>query len=153
MLERYFVRPQTVDGIRGSWIGPAIEQYVSWLSDRGYAARSIHRRVPILRRFGEFAYAHGARTVEELPVHVGSFVEGWLHQAGGGRRRSEGGRREVAKEIRGPVEQMLRLAAPDFVGTGRPRHDPPFTSSAPESVGQTSPIRPVNMRPRGRRGA
>ncbi len=28
MLERYFVKPQTVDRIRASWIGPEIEQYV-----------------------------------------------------------------------------------------------------------------------------
>ena len=26
MLERYFARPQTVDRIRASWLGPAIEQ-------------------------------------------------------------------------------------------------------------------------------
>ncbi len=30
MLERYFVKPSTVDRIRASWIAPAIEQYVAW---------------------------------------------------------------------------------------------------------------------------
>lgn len=29
MLETYFVRPQTVDRIRASWIGPEIECYVA----------------------------------------------------------------------------------------------------------------------------
>jgi hypothetical protein len=32
MLERYFIRPETVDRIRSSWIGGAIEQYVTWLT-------------------------------------------------------------------------------------------------------------------------
>ena len=32
MLERYYVRPKTVDQIRSSWIGGAIEKYVEWLS-------------------------------------------------------------------------------------------------------------------------
>jgi integrase/recombinase XerD len=46
MLERYFLRPATVDRIRASWIAGAIEQYVAWLTDRGYGPRNIHRRVP-----------------------------------------------------------------------------------------------------------
>ena len=33
MLETYFVKPQTVDGIRGSWIGGEIERYVGWLAE------------------------------------------------------------------------------------------------------------------------
>ena len=36
MLERFFVRPTTVDRIRGSWLGKPIEQYVSWLAEHGY---------------------------------------------------------------------------------------------------------------------
>jgi hypothetical protein len=29
MLEQFFVRPDTIDRIRSSWIGGAIEQYVT----------------------------------------------------------------------------------------------------------------------------
>ena len=29
MLEHYFVRPETVDRIRSSWLGEAIEKYVT----------------------------------------------------------------------------------------------------------------------------
>ncbi len=36
MLERYFVRPQTVDRIRACWIGSEIERYVVWLAGEGY---------------------------------------------------------------------------------------------------------------------
>jgi len=53
MLERYFVRPATVDRIRASWIGVPIEQYVTSLADKGYAARNVFRRVPVLVWFGE----------------------------------------------------------------------------------------------------
>ncbi|SDU51235.1 hypothetical protein SAMN04489801_3826 [Pseudomonas mandelii] len=31
MLERYFLKPQTVDRIRGNWLGSAIKRYVKWL--------------------------------------------------------------------------------------------------------------------------
>lgn len=53
MLERYFLRPTTVDRIRDSWLGEPIERYVTWLSERGYAARNVFCRVPILLHFGE----------------------------------------------------------------------------------------------------
>jgi hypothetical protein len=52
MLEKYFVKPQTVDRIRGLWIGAEIERYVVWLSEHGYSHRTVVRRVPILARFG-----------------------------------------------------------------------------------------------------
>ena len=48
MLERYFVKPRTVDRIRASWIGPEIEQYVTWMDEREYAPRSVCHRVPVL---------------------------------------------------------------------------------------------------------
>ena len=30
MLEHYFVKPSTIDKIRGSWLGSQIESYVEW---------------------------------------------------------------------------------------------------------------------------
>ena len=33
MLERYFVKPDTVDRIRASWLGAPIEKYVNWLTE------------------------------------------------------------------------------------------------------------------------
>ena len=53
MLEEYFVRPDTVDRIRASWIGPEVERYVAWLAGQGH-------RVPLLLGFAEFARRHGA---------------------------------------------------------------------------------------------
>ena len=74
MLERYYVRPKTVDAIRSSWIAVAIEQYVEWLSKQGYASRNVFRRVPLLRHFGEFARVHGATSSKDLPAHLDSFL-------------------------------------------------------------------------------
>ncbi len=45
MLEHYFARPQTVDRIRASWLGPAIEQCATWLIERGHAAKNLARYV------------------------------------------------------------------------------------------------------------
>ena len=49
MLERYYVRPVTVDRIRTSWIAPAIEQYVGWLAEQRYSSKTVSRRIPLSR--------------------------------------------------------------------------------------------------------
>jgi integrase/recombinase XerD len=124
MLEAYFVKPTTIDRIRACWIGAEVERYTIWLVGQGYRPRSVLRRVPMVVAFGEFAYVRGARSVQDLPEHVEPFVRQWL-----ARSRSE--RAGLAKEVRGPVEQMLRVVLPDFVGTGRPHHGVPFAESVP----------------------
>ena len=70
MLERCYARPKTVDRIRSSWLGAAIEQYATWFLERGHAPRDLGRRVPILLRFGTFAHDRGARRYEDLPPAV-----------------------------------------------------------------------------------
>ena len=124
MLETYFVKPTTIDRIQASWIGAEVERYVVWLDSQGYRARSVLRRVPMMLAFGEFARAQGAREVRDLPGHVEPFVADWLS-------RSRSGRRELAKEVRGPVEQMLRVVLAGFLGTGRPHHGDPFAETVP----------------------
>ena len=63
MLNRYFIRPTTVDRIRSSWIGESIERYVAWLAEQNYAARNVFFRVPVLVHFGEFARESGATKI------------------------------------------------------------------------------------------
>ena len=120
MLERYYIRPDTIDRIRASWIAGAIERYVAWLTEHRYAARNVFRRVPLLRRFGDFARAGGATAWEQLPAHVEAFVEAWVRERGQGCR-TDRARRKVADEARNPIEQMLGLVVPGFVGSGRAR--------------------------------
>ena len=128
MLERYFVKPQTVDRIRALWIGPEIERYVAWLADRGYGARSVWRRVPLLVAFGEFARQKGAQSLADLPGHVDAFVG---KRVGESRDARRGMGPTLAKDIRGPVEQLLELVVPGFEGSGRPHHVIPFVGAAP----------------------
>jgi integrase/recombinase XerD len=120
MLERYFIRPTTVDRIRTSWIAKPIEQYVASLADHGYAARNVFRRVPVLVQFGDFARRRGATRIEELPAHIDAFAERWAEQHGT-RCTTTVARKKVAGEARNPVEQMLRLAMPEFCGRRRAR--------------------------------
>jgi len=120
MLERYYIRPDTIDRIQASWIAGGIERYVEWLTEHRYAARNVFRRVPILRRFGDVARARGAATREDLPRHVDAFVAGWVQERGQ-HCRSDRARRKVADEARNPIEQMLALVVPGFVGRGRAR--------------------------------
>ena len=130
MLETYFVEPQTIDRIRGLWIGPEIERYVAWLAEQGYSTRSVLRRVPVLVAFGEFAHRRGARSAVDLPGHVDAFVSRRTGESRSGRRDGALGR-QLAREIRGPVEHMLEFAVPGFRGTGRPHHALPFAGTVP----------------------
>jgi integrase/recombinase XerD len=131
MLEQYYVRPRTVDRIRSSWIGEAVEKYVAWLAGRGYKPRSVLRRIPILMRFGQFAADRGATTWEELPAHAEPFVSEWVVERAP-RKASPARRKEIGKEVRGPIEQMVRLVVPGYVGSGRPHKPPnPFQDHAP----------------------
>lgn len=127
MLESYFVRPGTVDRIRSSWIGPEIERYVVWLAESGYTWRSVSRRVPLLVCFGEFARARGAETVADLPGHVEAFVA--ERMAGRPAARRDG--RRVAREVRGPLEQMLGLVVAGFGGRGCAPRREPFADALP----------------------
>jgi site-specific recombinase XerD len=147
MLERYFVRVQTVDRIRALWLGPEIERYVVWLSKQGYTDRTVLRRVPLLAQFGEFARARGAAAVEDLPAHVEAFVAEWL----GRWRPVRGGASvlQLAKEARGPVEQMLELVVPGFKGTGRRHRNDPFVEALPgffEYLVSERGLRPATIR-------
>jgi len=130
MLERYYVRPETVDGVRASWIGEGIERYVTWLEEEGYAARCVLRRVPLLVKFGEFAAARGATTWAELPAQVQPFAELWA-QEHGRNCRTETARRKVAAEATNPVQQMLRLLLPGYRGRGRRVRPLPFAACVP----------------------
>jgi site-specific recombinase XerD len=120
MLERYFARPATIDRIRSSWIGGAIEQYTDWLTEQGYAARNVGHRVPVLRHFGEFACAHGATAWTELPAHVDAFVEHWVRERGQGRKTVLA-REKLVSEARNPIQQMLRLVVPGYCPRSRAR--------------------------------
>src|SRR5260370_17478555 len=78
MLERFFLKPQTVDRIMGCWLGPRIELYVTALCERGYAARSILRRVPLFMEFPEFAPPRNADPAERAGALLDPFLLHWL---------------------------------------------------------------------------
>ena len=71
-----------------------------------------------LVEFGEFARVRGANTLEDLPVHLDAFVAKWAARQQ--RAHLRGDFERVGREVRGPIEQMLRLAVPGFTGRGRP---------------------------------
>lgn len=131
MFEHYFTKPATIDRIRACWLGDAIERHVIWIAEQGYGARSVYRRVPILRRFAEFSWQAGAQSYDDLPAQVEPFVTCWLANAN--TERSADRRRELGNEVRAPVEHFLSQLLPDFVRRGRqPWGTPePFAKAAP----------------------
>ena len=147
MFENYYVRSVTIDRIRGSWIAPAIEQYVGWLAQQRFTSRSVLHRVPILVSFGEFAKAHGASELGHLPAHVEPFVEVRIRQRAGGK--SSARRKKSGQEVRNPIRQMLRLAIPGYIGLVRPhKPDNPFEQQAPRfltHLAEEKGLRPRSM--------
>lgn len=134
MLEEYFFKPETIDQIRASWICAPIEKYVAWLNEEKFSFRTVTRRVPIVRRFGEFAQKSGAKTIDELPEYIDAFVDDWFRKHGKGCS-SERSRKKVADEARNPVNQMLRLVLPEFLGEAKRSARPfPFVDLAPGFV-------------------
>lgn len=129
-LERYFVRPTTIDRVRATWLGPQIEQYVEWLAAERYARTTIPRFVTTLIGFGEFARARGARGLEDLPAHVQGFLMRRLDEHGDGCH-SRRGRGTLMSQARAPVEGMLRLVLSGFVDTKTRLLRHPFAESVP----------------------
>ena len=131
MLERYFIRPVTIDRIRACWIGDAIERYVTWLAENDYAPRNVFFRVPVLVRFGEFAQTSGASRRDELPAHVEPFVQHWLKQHGAAGR--SGSKLQLsARPVRNAIRQLLHLIIPNHPSNGRCRYlSDPFAESVP----------------------
>lgn len=131
MLENYFAKPATVDRFRSSWIAAEIENYLVWLVEQRYSSRCIWRRIPTAFAFGEFARARGASSLAELPPHVEAFVADRVAR----HHALTSSKRPMAKEVRGPVEQMLSVVVPDFEGSGRPQHAQPFINEVPGLFG------------------
>lgn len=143
MIERYFLKPQTQDRIRASWLSEPIERYVTWLHEQQYAARNVHRRVPILMHFAAYAQSRGAKIWTDLPDQVQPFVDQWVRERGS-RCRNERARKKVANCVRGPIEQMLHLVLADYIGCSRQPH--PFSEQAPGFPGYLQEER--GLRPR-----
>ena len=129
MLEHYFTKPETADRIRKIWIGKLIEEYVVWLYDQGYAPRTVHRQVPILRRFGEVNWDLGARKFKELPNHVDPFIDIWMgeHNRRATKKRSM---YTIRREIRSIVGQFLKIVLKGYTGNSKKEKDP-FSNTVP----------------------
>lgn len=148
MLEKYFVRPETGDRIRCSWIADPIERYVTWLSAQRYSQSTVKRRVPVAMAFGEFAKDHGATELQQLPDHVEPFARAYA--ASHGRTRKTAARAKIVYFARNVARQMLRQAILGYVGRGRPhRPENPFERPAPRFfhfLREEKGLRPASIR-------
>lgn len=144
MLEEYFVKPTTVDRLRGSWIAGQIEAYVVWLAEHGYSRSCVLSRVPIVFEFGEHARGAGATSVAELPTYVDDFVAVRVART----HCRTGTDRQMGKEVRGPVEQFLSVVVAGFESSGRPHRVAPFADVVPgffEYLSAERGLRPASV--------
>lgn len=130
MLERFFLKPQTVDRILGCWLGSRIESYVTILCEQGYSARTILRRVPILVEFADFTESRGARQIEVAASQIDDFVAGWLSARRAGRPADV--LRRDRNLVRVTIRQFFSLAVTEseYLRAREPSADP-FTMQAP----------------------
>jgi site-specific recombinase XerD len=118
VLEDLYTLPRTVDRIRSLWLGSAIERYVDKFIDQRYAPVTIRWRVQCLIQFDAFAAAAGVASWNELPALVAPFSQHWLDKYCAKSIRRE---TRVAAEwrARAPVEELLELIVPGYVGSHR----------------------------------
>jgi site-specific recombinase XerD len=130
MLENYFVKPSTIDKIRGSWLGTEIENYVECMEVHGYARPTVLRRVPLLFHFAEFVQKSGCTEIASATAFVEGFVTLWLSQHGAKAKTTESLRKHRIFN-QSAVLQMLRLACEGHARRNRHRRSFPLESAAP----------------------
>jgi site-specific recombinase XerD len=130
MIERYYKKPETWDRLRACWLFPLIERYIVWLTENNYAPRIVYRRVPILVHFADYARANGATSHETLSGHIDGFVEKWLRERAQ-HVWDDAARRSARNGVRGPLEQLVRLAEGNFQWQARQRKSFPFEKVVP----------------------
>jgi integrase/recombinase XerD len=124
MLEHYFVKPSTIDKIRGNWLGSQIESYVEWMEVHGYARPTMLRRVPLLCHFTEFVKKRGCTEIASATDFVEEFVTLWLCQhAAEAKTAASLCKHRIFNES--AILQMLRLAC----GAREAQSPPPFFST------------------------
>jgi len=130
MLEKYFLKPSTVDRIRAHWLAPQIERYVEWMQAQGYADRSILRRVPYLCHFADFTSRRGTIDLSSAAALMEEFASYWV-----ARDRTSAGskppRPELLDEVRNPIRQMLCLALEGRITANRQQKPYPFAAETP----------------------
>jgi integrase/recombinase XerD len=135
MLERYYLKPTTLDRIRACWMADAIEKYVAWLTENQYSMSTVKRRIPILIHFADFAQAKGAKCLADLAPHARPFAQMWLDE-GGTHWANKRARNGIFDTIRNTVEQMLEVTVPQYAAANARRDRPdPFNEQVPGFFG------------------
>ena len=128
MLEKYFLKPSTVDRIRAQWLAPQIEQYVEWMHTNLCAHRSVLRRVPVLCQFADFTARRGIGDLNSAAAQVEDFASEWSarYQARAGSKPCPA----YLHEARLPIQHMLRLALEGRIRVDRQHKPYPFSAEA-----------------------
>jgi len=132
VLDRYFIRPTTVDRIRSCWLGDAIEHYVNWLAGTELRCPERLQSGTAADQFGEAAQRAGAKTFAELPAHVEPFVNVWLARSR--RQYSEAQRQAAVRGVRRSHPTNAPLSVPQSHDANSGLEEP-FADVAPRFFG------------------
>ena len=112
MLENYFVKAQTIERIRRSWIAESIEKYVASMEAQGYANHTIQLYVERLVCFGEYAKSKGANSLADISAFTSDFASDRASQCS--TERKDNMQRRTKKDTETVVKQMLAVVLPEF---------------------------------------
>lgn len=130
MLETYWVEPAPVERARACWLAPEIGHYVDRPHARGYSAKSIRQRVPLLCDFAEFAAERGATAAGTAIEQIDGVVTSRL-QGRKARSPSSAAAASYEHTIRRVVSETLRLATTGRIETQREAQPFPLQAEAP----------------------
>jgi integrase/recombinase XerD len=109
MFEDYYVKPSTIDRVRGSWLAPQIER-ATWNGSKhtGTLASSSIAACRCCFTFPEFAEKKGCRDIAFCKAYIKEFVSRWLEQHGA-KAKTVVAVRKHAIDAECGVRQMLQF--------------------------------------------
>ena len=74
MLESIYTSQRKLEEVRQCWLYEPIDTYLAQRASRGYRPKTVANAAYLLLRFANFAQAHRARRIRDIPRWIDPFV-------------------------------------------------------------------------------
>ncbi len=109
MFENVLTDSRAMDRYGRKAFAPQVHAYLNRLEEMGYSGNTVRKRLFLLSRFNDYLSKRGVNRVEEMPVHVSSFVRYWIRKSQRLGRSKDPQR--LAAEVGCYVQVFLRFLA------------------------------------------
>jgi integrase/recombinase XerD len=121
MFEQVLTDPKTKERCSRKKFASKIHSYLAWMTERGYARRTMAQNLYPLFSFSDYLAGRGVKTIEEIPAYVSSFVHSWVQKSK--RKRKTKDPRRLGKEVTHYIKSFLRFL--EKTGELKPSLAPP----------------------------